>query len=78
MPVDEEDVNNFFQKRGVNVLHLFAGAVRRAVSPHLPRLIFWGALFSLLRLGYILAQICRIPGAMGGQALQGVIMVKRE
>ena len=41
------------------------------------RCIFWGALF-LLRAGYILAQICRIPGALSGQALQGVIMMKRE
>ena len=74
MPVDEEGVNNFFQKMEVGVSCLFA----RAVLPHLPRLIFWGSPFSLLRPGYILAQICRIPGAMGGQALQGVIMVKRE
>ena len=42
------------------------------------RCIFWGALFFLLRAGYILAQICRIPGALSGQALQGVIMMKRE
>ena len=42
------------------------------------RCIFWGAFFFLLRAGYILAQICRIPGALSGQALQGVIMMKRE
>ena len=69
MPVDEEGVNNFFQKMG-------AKSNRLLVRPF--RLIFRGALFFLLRAGYILAQICRIPGAMGGQALQGVIMVKRE
>ena len=69
MPVDEEGVNNFFQKRG-------AKSNRLLVRPF--RLIFWGALFFLLRAGYILAQICRIPGALSGQALQGVIMMKRE
>ena len=76
MPVDEEGVNNFFQKMEVGVSCLFASAV----LPHLPRLISRGALFFffLLRAGYILAQICRIPGALSGQALQGVIMMKRE
>ena len=82
MPVDEEGVNNFFQKMGANALHLFAclfaRLFARAVSPRLPCRIFWGALFSLLRPGYILAQIYRIPGALSGRALQGVIMVKRE
>ena len=78
MPVDEEGVNNFFQKMGANALRLFARLFARAVSPHLLRRIFWGALFFLLRAGYILAQICRIPGALSGQALQGVIMMKRE
>ena len=78
MPVDEEGVNNFFQKRGANVSRLFARRFARAVSQGPFRLIFWGALFFLLRAGYILAQICRIPGALSGQALQGVIMVKRE
>ena len=79
MPVDEEGVNNFFQKMGANVLRLFAGAVSQGPF----RLTYYrrisrGALFFLLRAGYILAQICRIPGAMSGRALQGVIMVKRE
>ena len=69
MPVDEEGVNNFFQKMG-------AKSNRLLVRPF--RLIFRGALFFLLRAGYILAQICRIPGALSGQALQGVIMMKRE
>ena len=69
MPVDEDSVNNFFQKMG-------AKSNRLLVRPF--RLIFRGALFFLLRAGYILAQICRIPGALSGQALQGVIMVKRE
>ena len=69
MPVDEEGVNNFFQKRGAKSNRLLV---------RLFRLIFRGALFFLLRAGYILAQICRIPGALSGRALQGVIMVKRE
>lgn len=69
MPVDEEGVNNFFQKRGAKSNRLLV---------RLFRLIFRGALFFLLRAGYILAQICRIPGALSGQALQGVIMMKRE
>lgn len=74
MPVDEEGVNNFFQKMGANVSRLLVRPFRLAYY----RRIFWGALFSLLRPGYIPAQICRIPGAMGSRALQGVIMVKRE
>ena len=74
MPVDEEGVNNFFQKRGVKSNRLLA----RPFCLTYYRRIFRGALFPLLRAGYILAQICRIPGALSGQALQGVIMVKRE
>ena len=74
MPVDEEGVNNFFQKRGAKSNRLLVRPFRFTYY----RCIFWGAPFSLLRLGYILAQICRIPGAMSGRALQGVIMVKRE
>ena len=74
MPVDEDSVNNFFQKRGVKSNRLLVRPFRFTYY----RLIFWGASFSLLRPGYILAQICRIPGALSGRALQGVIMVKRE
>ena len=74
MPVDEEGVNNFFQKMGAKSNRLLARPFRLTYY----RCIFWGALFSLLRPGYILAQICRIPGALSGRALQGVIMVKRE
>ncbi len=48
MPVDEEGVNNFFQKMGAKSKRLFARPF------HLTdyRRIFWGALFSLLRPGY--------------------------
>lgn len=74
MPVDEEGVNNFFQKMGAKSNRLLVRPFRFTYY----RCIFWGALFPLLRPGYILAQICRIPGALSGQALQGVIMVKRE
>ena len=74
MPVDEDGVNNFFQKRGAKSNRLLVRLFRFTYY----RCIFWGALFSLLRAGYILAQICRIPGALSGQALQGVIMMKRE
>lgn len=74
MPVDEEGVNNFFQKMGAKSNRLLVRPFRFTYY----RLIFWGALFFLLRAGYILAQICRIPGALSGQALQGVIMMKRE
>ena len=74
MPVDEEGVNNFFQKMGAKSNRLLVRPFRLTYC----RRIFWGALFSLLRPGYILAQIYRIPGAMSGRALQGVIMVKRE
>ena len=74
MPVDEEGVNNFFQKMRAKSNRLLVRPFRLTYY----RCIFWGALFSLLCPGCILAQICRIPGAMGGQALQGVIMVKRE
>lgn len=74
MPVDEEGVNNFFQKMGAKSNRLLVRPFRLTYY----RRIFWGALFSSLRPGYILAQIYRIPGAMSGQALQGVIMVKRE
>ena len=74
MPVDEEGVNNFFQKMEAKSNRLLVRPFRFTYY----RCIFWGALFFLLRLGYILAQICRIPGALSGQALQGVIMVKRE
>ncbi len=74
MPVDEEDVNNFFQKMGANVSRLLVRPFRLTCLA-----AFSGApFFSLLRPGYILAQIYRIPGAMSGWALQGVIMVKRE
>ena len=76
MPVDEEGVNNFFQKRGAKSNRLLVRPFR--FTYYYYRLIFWGAHFFLLRPGYILAQICRIPGALSGQALQGVIMVKRE
>ena len=74
MPVDEEGVNNFFQKMGAKSNRL----LMRPFCLTYYRRIFRDVLFSLLRLGYILAQIYRIPGAMSGQALQGVIMVKRE
>lgn len=74
MPVDEEGVNNFFQKMGAKSKRLFVRPFRLTYY----RRIFWGALFSLLRPGYNPAQIYRIPGAMSGRALQGVIMVKRE
>lgn len=75
MPVDEEGVNNFFQKMGAKSNRLLVRPFRFTYY----RCIFWGALFFfLLRAGYILAQICRIPGALSGQALQGVIMMKRE
>jgi len=74
MPVDEEGVNNFFQKMGAKSNRLLARPFRLTDY----RRFFRGVLFSLLRPGYILAQIYRIPGAMSGQALQGVIMVKRE
>lgn len=74
MPVDEEGVNNFFQKMGAKSNRLLVRPFRLTYY----RRIFWGALFSLLRPGYNPAQIYRIPGAMSGQALQGVIMVKRE
>lgn len=74
MPVDEEGVNNFFQKMGAKSNRLLVRPFRLTYY----RRIFWGALFSSLRPGYILAQIYRIPGAMSGQAVQGVIMVKRE
>mgnify|MGYP000763417646 FL=1 len=74
MPVDEEGVNNFFQKMGAKSNRLLVRPFRLTYY----RRILWGALFSLLRPGYILAQIYRIPGAMSGRALQGVIMVKRE
>ena len=74
MPVDEEGVNNFFQKRGAKSNRLLVRPFRFTYY----RCIFWGALFFLLRAGYNLAQICRIPGAMSGWALQGVIMMKRE
>lgn len=74
MPVDEEGVNNFFQKKGAKSNRLLVRPFRFTYY----RCIFWDALFFLLRAGYILAQICRIPGALSGQALQGVIMMKRE
>ena len=74
MPVNEEGVNNFFQKRGAKSNRLLVRPFRFTYY----RCIFWGALFVLLRAGYILAQICRIPGALSGQALQGVIMMKRD
>lgn len=74
MPVNEEGVNNFFQKMGAKSNRLLVRPFRLTYY----RRIFWGALFFLLRAGYILAQICRIPGALSGQALQGVIMMKRE
>ena len=74
MPVNEEGVNNFFQKMGAKSNRLLVRPFRLTYY----RCIFWGALFFLLRAGYILAQICRIPGALSGQALQGVIMMKRE
>lgn len=74
MPVDEEGVNNFFQKMRAKSNRLLVRSFRLTYY----RCIFWGALFFLLRAGYILAQICRIPGALSGQALQGVIMMKRE
>ena len=74
MPVNEEGVNNFFQKRGAKSNRLLVRPFRFTYY----RCIFRGALFFLLRAGYILAQICRIPGALSGQALQGVIMMKRE
>ena len=74
MPVDEEGVNNFFQKMGAKSNRLLVRPFRLTYY----RRIFWGALFSLSRPGYIPAQIYRIPGAMSGRALQGVIMVKRE
>ena len=74
MPVDEEGVNNFFQKMGTKSNRLLVRPFRFTYY----RCIFWGALFFLLRAGYSLAQICRIPGALSGQALQGVIMMKRE
>ena len=75
MPVDEEGVNNFFQKMGGEcVAPVGKGRFVSLITAAFSR----GALFSILRPGYILAQICRIPGAMSGRALQGVIMVKRE
>ena len=74
MPVDEEGVNNFFQKMGAKSNRLLVRPFRLTYY----RRIFRGALFSSLRPGYILAQIYRIPGAMSSRALQGVIMVKRE
>lgn len=74
MPVDEEGVNNFFQKMGAKSNRLLVRPFRLTYY----RRFFRGALFSSLRPGYILAQIYRIPGAMSGQAVQGVIMVKRE
>ena len=64
----------FFKKIGAKSNRLLVRPFRFTYY----RCIFWGALFFLLRAGYILAQICRIPGALSGQALQGVIMMKRE
>ena len=51
MPVDEEGVNNFFQKMGAKSNRLLVRPFRLTYY----RRIFWGALFSLLRPGYILA-----------------------
>ena len=74
MPVDEESVNNFFQKMGAKSNRLLV----RAVLPYLLPPLFLGRPLLLIAPRLLLAQIYRIPGAMSGRALQGVIMVKRE
>lgn len=48
MPVDEEGVNNFFQKMGAKSKRLLVRPFRLTYY----RRFFWGALFSLLRPGY--------------------------